>query len=107
MKKLLIFVCLAFCIFLGALDSGANLKIANAETLKKLAIAEAKAPIEKERDRLANDLENKTTQAKLREAAIVEKYKGAIELRDEEIERLKDMKAKLSTKMVGETLEQH
>ncbi len=84
-----------------------KVELANAETLKKLAIAEAKAPIEKERDRLANDLENKTTQAKLREAAIVEKYKGAIELRDEEIERLKDMKAKLSTKMVGETLEQH
>lgn len=84
-----------------------KVELANAETSKKLAIAEAKAPIEKERDRLANDLENKTTQAKLREAAIVEKYKGAIELRDEEIERLKDMKAKLSTKMVGETLEQH
>ncbi len=82
-------------------------QLANAETAKKLAIAEARAPIEKERDQLANELKNKATEAKLREAAITEKYKGAIELKDEEIERLKDMKAKLSTKMVGESLEQH
>ena len=82
-------------------------ELINAETAKKLAVAEAKAPIEKERDRLASDLKNRDTQMKLREAAIVEKYKGAIELKDEEIERLKDMKAKLSTKMVGESLEQH
>ncbi len=82
-------------------------QIAGAETKQKLAIAEAKAPLEKECDQLASDLKNKTTEARLREAAIVEKYKGAIELKDEEIERLKDMKAKLSTKMVGETLEQH
>ena len=82
-------------------------ELAAAETAKKLAVAEAKAPIEKERDQLASDLKNRDTQMKLREAAIVEKYKGAIELKDDEIERLKDMKAKLSTKMVGETLEQH
>ena len=82
-------------------------KIAQADTEKKLAIAEAVAPIEKQRDQYANDLKNKDTQAKLREAAIVEKYKGAIELRDDEIERLKDMKARQSTKMVGESLEQH
>lgn len=82
-------------------------ELATAETAKKLAVAEAKAPIEKERDQLASDLRNRDTQMKLREAAIVEKYKGAIELKDEEIERLKDMKAKLSTKMVGESLEQH
>lgn len=82
-------------------------ELANAATAQKLAIAEAKAPLERERDQLASDLKNKSTEAKLREAAIVEKYKGAIELKDEEIDRLKDMKAKLSTKMVGETLEQH
>ena len=82
-------------------------KIAQADTEKKLAIAEAVAPIEKQRDQYANDLKNKDTQAKLREAAIVEKYKGAIELRDDEIELLKDMKARQSTKMVGESLEQH
>ena len=82
-------------------------KIAQADTEKKLAIAEAVAPIERQRDQYANDLKNKDTQAKLREAAIVEKYKGAIELRDDEIERLKDMKARQSTKMVGESLEQH
>ena len=47
MKKLLIFVCLAFCIFLGALDSGANLKIANAETLTgaKLQYFELSEPL--------------------------------------------------------------
>lgn len=82
-------------------------KLESVDTEKKLAVSEALAPVEKERDQLKTDLENKVTQAKLREAAIVEKYKGAIELKDEEIERLKDMKSKLSTKMIGETLEQH
>ena len=41
------------------------------------------------------------------ENLLKDKYKTQIRDRDEAIERLKDMKAKLSTKMVGETLEQH
>ncbi|MBR6166499.1 DUF2130 domain-containing protein [Candidatus Saccharibacteria bacterium] len=84
-----------------------EVKLEKADAEKKLAIAEAVAPIEKQRDRLENDLKIKEVESKANEAAIVEKYKGAIEVKNEEIERLKDMKAKLSTKMIGETLEQH
>lgn len=82
-------------------------ELKNTETEKKLAVAEALAPLEKERDMLANDLKVKDAESKAKETALVEKYKGALDLKDEEIERLKDMKAKLSTKMVGESLEQH
>ena len=82
-------------------------ELKNTDTEKKLAIAEALAPIAKERDKLANDLKVKEAEAKANETALIEKYKGAIDLKNEEIERLKDMKAKLSTKMVGESLEQH
>lgn len=82
-------------------------ELKNTDTEKKLAIAEALAPITKERDKLANDLKVKEAEAKANETALIEKYKGAIDLKNEEIERLKDMKAKLSTKMVGESLEQH
>lgn len=82
-------------------------KLAATETEKKLAIAEALAPVEKERDQLASDLKAKTNEAKLRENSIIGQYKGALKLKDDEIQQLKDMKARLSTKMIGETLEQH
>ena len=78
-----------------------------AETEKELAIAKALAPVEKERDQLASDLKAKASEAQLRETSIVAQYKGALKLKDDEIQQLKDMKAKLSTKMIGETLEQH
>lgn len=77
------------------------------EAQLELAIARALMPIERERDQLKNDLANKTAEAKIREQSVREKYEGAMKLKDEEIERLKDLKSKLSTKMVGETLEQH
>jgi hypothetical protein len=82
-------------------------KLERAETEKKLAIAEALAPVEKERDRLESDLKAKASEAKLRETSIVAQYQGALKLKDDEIQQLRDMKARLSTKMVGETLEQH
>lgn len=82
-------------------------QLINSDTAKELAISKALAPIEKERDELKNNLNNKDTEIKLREQSLKEKYEGALELKDEEIERLKDLKSKLSTKMVGETLEQH
>ena len=82
-------------------------QLKGAETEKELAIAKALAPVEKERDKLASDLKAKTSEAQLRETSIVAQYKGALKLKDDEIQQLKDMKAKLSTKMIGETLEQH
>lgn len=82
-------------------------QLENSNTERELAISKAVAPIEKERDELKNNLNSKDTEIKLREQSLKEKYEGAIQLKDEEIERLKDLKSKLSTKMVGETLEQH
>lgn len=78
-----------------------------AELAKQLALREALSAVEKERDDLRRDLEAKDTEQKLLETSLKERYETQLKDRDEAIERLKDMKAKLSTKMVGETLEQH
>ena len=82
-------------------------KIEASETEKKLALNEAVTAIEKERDALVNRLQSKDTEKQLLETSLKENF--AIELRnkDETIALYKDMKAKLSTKMIGETLEAH
>ncbi len=74
---------------------------------KKLAVAEAVGSVERERDALKAQLDASELQKKLAEQAMRDKYETQIKDRDEAIERLRDLKAKLSTKMVGETLEQH
>jgi len=89
-------------------------KMEKAEVEKKLTVLEAVQKIEKERDELANHLRNKETERQLLEKSLNEKFaaelrtkEDIIKLKDEEIALRKDMKLKLSTKMVGETLEQH
>jgi hypothetical protein len=89
-------------------------KMDNAEIVKKLAVTEAIQNIQKERDNLANDLKNKATEKQLLEQSLKEKFSAdlktkdeIIKMKDEEIALRKDMKLKLSTKMLGETLEQH
>ena len=89
-------------------------KINQAETEKKLALSVAIRDIEKEKDQLANDLKAKDTEMELNEKSLQADFNRELEhaakdlqLKDEEIERLKDFKQKLSTKMIGETLEQH
>lgn len=77
------------------------------ETTKKLAINEAVSVVENERNELKNSLEKKEFENQLAQKSLEDKYITQIKDRDEAIERLKDLKAKLSTKMVGETLEQH
>ena len=85
-----------------------------ADTEKKLAVSEAIQ--EKNRElsekgteitKLQSDLDLQKKEGELREHNLTEKHKGELKLRDEEIERLKDFKARQSTKMVGESLEQH
>jgi hypothetical protein len=71
------------------------------------AVEQALRPIEKDRDNLKNKLESANLEKKVLENSLKDKYETQIRDRDDAIERLKDMKAKLSTKMVGETLEQH
>ena len=82
-------------------------RIEAGETAQKLAVAEALRAVEKERDELKNGLERKTLEKELAERSLRERYETQIKDRDDAIERLRDMKARLSTKMVGETLEQH
>jgi hypothetical protein len=73
----------------------------------KLAVTEAVSAVERERDKLKNDLERAKLEKQLAEKSLKDKYETQIKDRDDAIERLRDMKARLSTKMVGETLEQH
>jgi len=89
-------------------------KIDSAELEKKLSITTAVQAIEKQRDELANTLKSKEIEKQLLEKSLQEKFQAElkskediIRLKDEEIEFRKDMKLKLSTKMLGETLEQH
>lgn len=74
---------------------------------QRLALNEAISNVEKERDGLKSGLERAAMEKQVAEAALRDKYETQIKDRDDAIERLRDMKAKLSTKMVGETLEQH
>lgn len=82
-------------------------KLQAVELEKKLAVTEAVGAIEKERDELKNGIKQVQLEKQLSEQSLKDKYETQIKDRDDAIERLKDMKSRLSTKMVGETLEQH
>ncbi len=82
-------------------------KLSTNEVAQMYAITEAVNEAEKGRDQLKNELERATLEKQLAEKSLKDKYETQIKDRDSEIERLRDMKARLSTKMVGETLEQH
>jgi len=74
---------------------------------QQLAISKALSQVERERDTLQNGLQQAELKQQLAEQSLKDKYETQIKDRDDAIERLRDMKARLSTKMVGETLEQH
>ncbi|MDO5561242.1 MAG: DUF2130 domain-containing protein [bacterium] len=82
-------------------------QIDKAATEKDLAITQAVNKVTKERDDIANELRAKEYNSKIVVANLKDKYEHELQFRSEEIERLKDMKVKLSTKMIGESLEQH
>ena len=81
---------------------------------KELAVSEARATAERQRDELAAQIKLQEAQAAQEQAALREKMTNElaakdelIKYKDEEIARVKEMKARLSTKMVGESLERH
>lgn len=74
---------------------------------QKLALADAIGAVQKERDELKSNLERAALEKQLAEKSLKDRFEAQLKDRDEAIERLRDMKARLSTKMVGETLEQH
>ena len=71
------------------------------------ALQAAKTQLEKERDAIANQLALQEKEAQLSRKADQEKYELELRKKDETIEFYKDFKAKQSTKMIGESLEQH
>ena len=84
------------------------------DTQKQLELSNAVREIEKAKDQLENDLKSKDLEKELLEKSLTEKFNDklnhkdeTLKLKEDEIERLKDFKQKLSTKMIGETLEQH
>lgn len=94
----------------------ANLRarLDKADTEKKLAVAEAMQAAEKElSDKtteiigLKGKLTSQETERQLKEKSLKEQYEDKLKLKDEQIEYYKDFKARQSTKMVGESLEQH
>lgn len=77
------------------------------EVAQRLAVVQAVGLIEKERDELKGGLERAALEKQLSETSLKERFETQIKDRDDMIERLRDLKARMSTKMVGETLEQH
>lgn len=89
-------------------------KVEHFETVKQLAISNATKEIEKQRDFLENNLKTKELEKENLKNSLEQKYStelkskdAIIQFKDDEIARVKDMKLKLSTKMLGESLEQH
>lgn len=101
----------------NALQKAAATKDAEIQALKaqlqagqvsqQLAVTQAVSAVEKEREALRSRLQHVELEKTLAEQSLKERYETQIKDRDDAIERLRDMKAKLSTKMIGETLEQH
>lgn len=84
-----------------------NAKMNSNVLTQEIAMKDAVMAIERERDKLKNDVTQIQLEKQRGEQSLKEKYETEIKNRDSEIERLRDMKVRLSTKMVGETLEQH
>ena len=89
-------------------------KLGNSEAERKLAVSEAVQKKEKEISErqteiteLRSQLSSKDTENQLKEQSLHKEYEEKLKLKDEEIEYYKDFKARQSTKMVGESLEQH
>ncbi len=89
-------------------------QISGTETEKKLAVAEVVSEKDRELSEktteitaLKSQLANKATENELKEQALQKQYEEKLKIKDEQIEYYKDFKARQSTKMIGESLEQH
>lgn len=81
--------------------------LANSETAKLLAVANALAPLTAERDRIRGDLDRVANEKEIDEMKLRQEFSLQLQVKEAAITHLRDMKLRLSTKMVGETLEQH
>ena len=89
-------------------------QLAGGETEKQLAVSEAVRQKEKELSEqasevaaLKNRLANQETESQLKQQSLQREYESRLRQKDEMIEYYKDFKARQSTKMIGESLEQH
>ncbi|WP_413355499.1 DUF2130 domain-containing protein [Prochlorococcus marinus] len=87
-------------------DEIKNQSLISELTLKN-KVNEAVTNLEKENSSLTNSIEKIRLENSINEKLIEEKYKSKISERDLTIQELREMKSRLSTKMVGETLEIH
>ena len=89
-------------------------RLAAYEMEKRLAVSEVVFKTERqlaakneELIKLTNQIESNEKESKIREQSIKDGYEAKLKIKDEQIDYYKDLKAKQSTKMIGETLEQH
>ena len=74
---------------------------------QKLALAHALAEVTRERDRIQGDLDRANLEKLREETTLKALHAQELQVREEKIENLRDLKLRLSTKMLGESLEQH
>ncbi len=84
-----------------------KIQIKTQDVAKQLAVSQAVHKAEKERDTFASELKAMEAEHQLLEVSLKDKHKAELKSKDDMIAYYKDMKVRLSTKMVGETLEQH
>lgn len=82
-------------------------ELKSGELATKLAVTEAVSVVAKQRDDLERNLSAQKTEQQLLESTLKNSHAAELKTKEELIDYYKDMKAKLSTKLVGETLEQH
>ena len=82
-------------------------KLEAAESVRELAVTKAVGEVKNELTKVTTELSSKDKEKETLKLQLKEKYEGQIRDREDTIERLKDMKAKLSVKLLGESLEQH
>ena len=88
---------------LDSLEERKQLELAKAVSSKDTEIASLKAQMQQ----LRSDSQLKKSQAELQEKALREEYENRLKFVQEQVDYYKDLKTRMSTKMVGETLESH
>ena len=95
---------------LGAKDAEIErlkLQLDNIESQKKSELTTALAAKELEIVKLRSNVESEKREAKIHEDGLIKQYEEQLRMKQEQVDYYKDLKTKMSTKMVGETLEQH
>ena len=81
--------------------------LARAQIAQELALANALAEVTREKDRIQGDLDRANLEKLRDETTLKAHHAQELQVREEKIEHLRDLKLRLSTKMLGESLEQH